>query len=58
MYFKRKKDDRDGDSSVVDRCVTALINCAECYLQDNQVMFMLLTSLMKLTVGDMTSKHA
>jgi hypothetical protein len=34
-----------------------LISCGLCYLDNSEIIFMILTSLMKLAVKDMTSKH-
>ncbi len=42
---------------MVDRSVSVLIACGECYLKDSEVIFMIITSLMKLAVKDMTTKH-
>lgn len=34
-----------------------LIECANCYLDNSEIVFSLLSSLMKLAVKDMTTKH-
>jgi hypothetical protein len=41
----------------VDRSVSVLIACGECYLKDSEVIFMVITSLMKLAVKEMTTMH-
>ena len=42
---------------MVDRSVDALIECTEQHMDSQEVVFMLLTSLMKLAVRDMTTRH-
>lgn len=41
----------------MDEAVDALIDCAQAYLSDSAVVFMLVTSLMKLAVSEMTTRH-
>lgn len=52
------KDKRDQNTDAVDRSVMALIDCANCYLNEPEVLTLLVTSLMKLTEVDMTTKHS
>jgi hypothetical protein len=42
---------------VVDRSVGVLIECGECYLGQNETIFMIVTNLMKLAGKDMTTRH-
>lgn len=58
MYNASYQDKRDHNSEVVDRSVQALIDFANCYLNEPEVLTLLVTSLMKLTELEMTTKHA
>jgi hypothetical protein len=55
--FGAKIYERDQDQSKVDRAVQAILSCAEEYLSDEEITFMLVSALMKLSGKDMTSKH-
>jgi|JI9StandDraft_1071089.scaffolds.fasta_scaffold438758_1 hypothetical protein len=57
MYSFFKIDEKSKSQEMVDRSVMALIDCGNCYLDDKEVILMLVSSLMKLTQVDMTSKH-
>lgn len=57
MYIVDYQDKRDHNSDIVDRSVTAIIDCANCYLNEPEVLALLVTSLMKLTELEMTTKH-
>lgn len=43
---------------MVDRSVRALIDCAECYLDQYDILIVLVSALMKLTRVDMTTLHS
>lgn len=55
--FGAKIYERDQDQSKVDHAVQAILSCAEEYLSDEEITFMLVSALMKLSGKDMTSKH-
>jgi hypothetical protein len=57
MYLSMDLDERDGDTDVVDKSVSALIDCGNCYLEEPEIVTMMLSSLMKLTQPNMTTKH-
>lgn len=42
---------------MVDKSVDALLRCGESYLNDPEIIFMLVTSLMKLAGKDMSSRQ-
>lgn len=48
---------RDRESGKVDRSVDAILAGAEEYLNDKEIMFLVVSSLMKLSVVDMTTRH-
>jgi hypothetical protein len=41
----------------VDQAVDAILGCAEEYLNDEEITFLLVSALMKLSGKNMTSKH-
>lgn len=42
---------------VVDRSVDVLLRCGESYMNDPEISFMLVSSLMKLAGKEMSKKH-
>ena len=48
---------RDKNSEVVDRSVDALLSCADEYIENQMITMTIVTSLMKLSPIEMTSKH-
>ena len=57
MYTPPNVDLRDKNSEAVDKSVEALLSCADEYISNQSVTLMIVTSLMKLSPIEMTSKH-
>jgi hypothetical protein len=55
--FGSKIYERDQDQSKIDKAVDAILSCAEEYLYDQEITFLLVSALMKLSGKNMTSKH-
>lgn len=55
--FGSKIYEQNKDTEKVDKAVMAILECAEDYLYDEEITFLLVSAIMKLSGKDMTTKH-